>query len=425
MAYNVELRVSAGGATPFTGDSQLVYIKTNKTLVDGLLDTNGKLQSAVVPDWLMNSPRNGGTITANKTFLQVFTQIKNALGLGSLSNSAAAALMNGAYVEVNADSVTITGDNYFQGFAAIGDDGVANQNSLTLERGDRLTFIGYQLADDQAEGWCSLNSFDFSTWPATLTVYYQTQSACQTAGGTWLAGAGGEQLELTNWSVTNSTYPVAIAGATEGESVKGIMSNVHVYKLHNLVNIKSLASEFGLDGNGQLTIDDATTTTKGKVQIGTGLEITGGIAALKKATTTTLGGVIVSTGLSVDGSGNITLNKATTGALGGVIVSTGLDVDASGNLTLKKGSTTQLGGVIAEATSGLTIDANGKITLTPQSGQIASDAEAKAGTNDTKIMTPLKTWTEVKQLLGLQIFTNLTNANAAGLAAGSYAFVQV
>jgi hypothetical protein len=399
MAYNVELRVSAGGASAFSGDGQKVNVATHKSLVDGLLDSGGKLKSDIVPDWLFNGARNGGTITTNKTFKEVFLQIKTALGLvAPLTNAAAAALMNGSYVEVNADSVVISNTDYFKGMALIGDDGVANQVSLTLERGDRLTFINYSLFDDSVAGMCSTNSFDYSTWPPTVVVYHETESACTTGGGVWISNLGGDPIEFTNWSVTNSTYPEAIAGASEGASVKGIMSAANIFKLHNLVNIKSLATEFGLDGNGNLTIDDATSSLKGKASFSTGLEISSGV---------------------------VTLRKATTSLLGGVIVSTGLEVDASANLTLRKATSSLLGGIIVPTTGGLSVDASGNLTLTPQTGQIASEAEAKAGTDNTKIMTPLRTWDQTKNLLGLRIYTNLTNANAANHPTGAYAFVQV
>lgn len=427
MAYNVELRVSAGGASAFSGDGQKVNVATHKSLVEGLLDTGGKLKSDIVPDWLFNGARNGGTITADKTFKEVFLQIKTALGLGTLTNTAAAALMNGAYIEVNADSVVVSGTDYFRGNAAIGDDGVANQVSLTLERGDRLTLINYQMFDDTVAGMCSTNSFNFATWPPTVVVYHETESACTTGGGTWLSNLGGDPIEFTNWSVTNSTYPEAIAGASEGQSVKGLMSAANIFKLHNLVNIKSLATEFGLDGNGNLTIDDATASLKGKASFGTGLEISSGAVTLRKSTTSLLGGVIVSTGLEVDGNANLTLRKATSSLLGGVIIPTtgGLEVDASGNITLRKATSSLLGGIIVPTTGGLSVDASGNLTLTPQSGQIASDAEAKAGTENTKIMTPLRVWDQTKNLLGLRIYTNLTNANAANHPTGAYAFVQV
>jgi hypothetical protein len=397
MAYNTQLRVSNNG--DFSGDGQLIYVATDKALVNGLLDGAGKLNTSLVPDWLFNAKRNGGTITANKTFEEVFLQIKSALGLSLLSNSAAAALMNGGYVEVNAiNGVTISGSDYFRGFCDIGDDGQEDQVSLTLEHGDRVTFIAHSVLDADPTGLCSIIGFDYSTTPPTLITYHDTESECTTAGGTWLANIGGDPLESTSWSVVNSTEPLAVAGASEGASTKGLMSGAHAFKLHNLVNIKSLASEFGLDGNGNLTIDDATTSAKGKVQIGTGLEVSSGVA---------------------------TLRKATTSLLGGVIVSTGLEVDASANLTLRKATASLLGGVIVEASSGLTVGADGKLTLTPQTGQIADLATAKAGTDNTKIMTPLRVWDQTKNLLGLRIYTNLTNANAAGHPTGAYALVQV
>jgi hypothetical protein len=92
---------------------------------------------------------------------------------------------------------------------------------------------------------------------------------------------------------------------------------------------------------------------------------------------------------------------------------------------LRKATASLLGGVIVEASSGLTVGADGKLTLTPQTGQIADLATAKAGTDNTKIMTPLRVWDQTKNLLGLRIYTNLTNANAAGHPTGAYALVQV
>ena len=82
---------------------------------------------------------------------------------------------------------------------------------------------------------------------------------------------------------------------------------------------------------GVLSAADATNTVKGVASIGSGLSVSAGVLVMAPATTTTIGGVKVGTGLSVAGDGTVSADAipdATTSTKGIVQVGTGLDVSA-------------------------------------------------------------------------------------------------
>jgi hypothetical protein len=93
-------------------------------------------------------------------------------------------------------------------------------------------------------------------------------------------------------------------------------------------------------------------------------------ADIPPATATTIGGVMVPTGGGVHlNKGLITLEKASATQIGGVIIpaNDGLSVDANGNLSVAPASPSALGGVKVAANSGITLS-NGAISLNAGTG---------------------------------------------------------
>lgn len=114
-------------------------------------------------------------------------------------------------------------------------------------------------------------------------------------------------------------------------------------------------------------IQDATTSQKGVVQIGTNIDVVSGVISVKTADTSNLGLVRIGTNVDV-ASGIISVKTADTSNLGLVQVGTNIDV-TSGVISVKTASASQLGlvqvGSNINVTGGGTISVNSSSTTTP------------------------------------------------------------
>ncbi len=108
-------------------------------------------------------------------------------------------------------------------------------------------------------------------------------------------------------------------------------------------------------------IPDATTSTKGLVQIGSGIDVTDGVISVPTATSSVQGLVQVGANLSVtSGVLTTTFGDATSSAHGVVQVGSGIDV-TNGVISIPLASTTNLG--IVQVGTGLQIDGSGVLSL--------------------------------------------------------------
>jgi hypothetical protein len=247
-----ELREKISGA--FNNANSRILVASEKSIVIGLLGADGKLANDIIPEYLLNARRDGGTIAANKTFQEVFNQLKAALGLSSYSDSAAAEFMNGAFVTVNtATSISVTkGAGSFDGFASAGDDGAQNQTSLALENGDKLVFLSYESYDNTEAGYCIIDGYPSPS--------IETQAACTTASGIWMASGGASGI-VTKWAVVNSTYNNAT------QSTAGLMSAADKTKLDGLSNYVHFSggANVSRNGGGISFLADITVNSEGHV----------------------------------------------------------------------------------------------------------------------------------------------------------------
>jgi len=104
------------------------------------------------------------------------------------------------------------------------------------------------------------------------------------------------------------------------------------------------------------TLPDATTISKGVVQIGTNIDVAGGVISVKTASAADLGVVQIGSGLTVtDGVVELgSLPNATTSTLGVVQIGDNIDVTA-GTISVPVATTSSLGVVSVQSGGGLTV----------------------------------------------------------------------
>lgn len=137
---------------------------------------------------------------------------------------------------------------------------------------------------------------------------------------------------------------------------------------------------------GELS-DKASTETFGIVKIGDNLSVNDGVISVPVAGAEDFGVIIPGTGLTTN-NGTLNLKKATNESLGGVIIDTdnGLDYNTSGVVKVKQATANTLGGV--KVGSGLSIDANGVLSVTDEGDNAVVDTtlnilKVTAANNDT------------------------------------------
>lgn len=213
----------------------------------------------------------------------------------------------------------------------------------------------------------------------------------------------GANINVSSGLISVPTATTSVAGVFRGDSLftnsGGLLSwqNIASVGTRGFVRV---GSGLGIDANGVLSRGasggDATTSSKGIVQIATasGLSVTGGVVSTVTATTgvkgvargdgtfahsggvldqttistaSVLGLVKVGTGLSIDGTGLLTrtgvANDATTFSKGVVQIGSGLGV-SSGVVSLTTGNATTGAAGIVQPGTGLNVDGSGVLSMT-------------------------------------------------------------
>ena len=229
-----------------------------------------------------------------------------------------------------------------------------------------------------------------------------TPDATTTTKGVVQIGSG---LNVSSGIVNadwGSTSGKGILQVGDGLSVSSgtVSLNRTSYASAGTAGLIKVGNGLQIDGSGVLninmaTLPDATTSVKGLVTVGTGINIASGVISidpLPVATASTLGAVKPGTNMAVDGTGalSVTIPDATASTKGivkidtasGLTISSGtlsaavasnsgwglvkvgsnLVVDGSGNLSVPNATTTVLGAVKVDGTS-VTVDANGLISV--------------------------------------------------------------
>lgn len=380
---NAELRVSNGST--FDGVDQLIYMRSHKDLVDGLFGGDGKILEALLPN-------------------SVYGGLRFVDYAGGASHDTTAEL------ETAADSyVTANGGN------------------------TRGTFFIFN-----------------ATTTITVSALHQvrTESGLVEAAGTFSVNPG-DWLVCTDesgssWAVINNTYLNATTG------VAGLMSASDKQKLDGLSNYTHhTQAALSIDATEVETIDGITVNTDGHVtaiskqairavsQSVSGLMSAAdktkldGIAAsannysLPAATASTLGGIKVGTRLTMTGlvlsADSQTENNFTT------VLKNKLDaIEAGANLytapTDGANSTLTLGGI--EKIAGITVQADGRVTAVSKENiqsasetlqgviEIATATEAKAGSDNSKALTPAGGKAMIDLLAGLKAYSSVVAADA-------------
>ncbi len=141
-------------------------------------------------------------------------------------------------------------------------------------------------------------------------------------------GSGANTISVNN--ATSSQKGLVQIGS--GLSVSGGVVSVDPTTITkastSVFGVVKVGSGIAVSG-GVISAADATTSVKGVVQIGSGLSVSSGIASLNIATTSVLGGIKIGSGMSVDGTGVLSFSSsslATTSTAGIMQVGTGLSV---------------------------------------------------------------------------------------------------
>ena len=171
-----------------------------------------------------------------------------------------------------------------------------------------------------------------------------------TASATVLGGVKvGSNLSIDGSGVLSAdaapyTLPTATAsvlgGVTIGDNIDVSSGVISVPKAtSSTLGVVKPGTGLSVDSNGVMsadTIADATTTSKGIVQIGDNIDVSSGVISVPKATSLSLGVVKVGTNLYVDSDGTISAADAAVGILPQIVVT----APAGCTVTVSKGATT-------------------------------------------------------------------------------------
>lgn len=191
-------------------------------------------------------------------------------------------------------------------------------------------------------------------------------------------------------------------------------------------------------GDGTLSVNNATTGQKGVVRVGSGLQVSSGLASIAPATSDTIGGVKPGTNctVAVDGTlnvsdGSYTLPNTTTTVLGGMITGNGLQVNSgvvsviygSDPNTAASGADSRIAG--AAPLNNPVFTGNARLTASPatndDSTSIASTGFVKAQNYLTAASAPAATTSTKGQVIvgaGLSVNSGIVSV-AYGTTSGT------
>lgn len=163
--------------------------------------------------------------------------------------------------------------------------------------------------------------------------------------------------------------------------------------------------------NGEISVPDATHLVKGAVKVGDNIDVSNGEISVPRATNLNLGVVTPGAGLSVNPvtPGVMSLNTATENVIGGVKVGDNLSVENDGTLSVPEATTNNFG--VVKVGENLTIDSNDELVVKDAQpslvkGAVTIDAQ---NSNLTLLNGVLDVPTGTKNNKGvLQVGDNLT-----------------
>jgi len=227
-----------------------------------------------------------------------------------------------------------------------------------------------------------------------------------TAGNLDVDGSGNISVPLA----TNSTVGVLEVDESNGLTITaGVLdidsSNITDFPIatdvaKGILEVNTSSSLTLVAGVLDINIADATTSSKGIVQIGSGLSIASGVLSLdtlSDATTSSKGIVQIGSGI-VDTSGVISISEiATAIQVGYVSIGSGLGVDGNGELSRGNGNATtsskgivQIGNSISVASGVISLDTANNTTLGLVKPLATTRITVTSGDIDTGTNVPLK-----------------------------------
>jgi len=368
MPRNVEVRERVTGS--FGHADSLLYPKTTKSMVVGLLDASGKIAPDLIPDWLLGTRRYLMTWLSPSAFNTAGALTDALIDFENIINDGAwdatiQAMARGMYIVIGA-AMTLTVSTGHTIYSA--DDGV-----LTVSAG------------------------------GTITLEINDYLVIENISG----GSGFSTATTVQWSVINNTHGLATT------SVSGLMSSTDKTKLDGIAaganNYSHPAyTARSIDTDGIEVLDTFTSDATGHVT---------GVAkrSLPAATGSTPGVMSAVDKSKLDGielnannythptgGANTTLTLATNETIAGLTVNSLGHVTAATKQTIRTGTTSQTGIL-----------------------QLATGTELTTSLSTTKALTPTAVKTMIDYFAGMIRYANLTAANAATHNDGAIVLVTV
>jgi hypothetical protein len=273
----------------------------------------------------------------------------------------------------------------------------------------------------------------------TLTVTYSQPDASTSTKGIVQVGAGFDVAAgvLSTKVASASTAGVACAAGllnsgmklvgTELQAVVASTTEVGIARGDGTTVLTAGDGTLSLAG-ALLTPPDATTSTKGAVQVGAGLAVSSGVLSLSlpDASTSTKGIVQANpvSGLSLSAGVLSVAGVNTGGSIGGVLASSGGGITyGSGTFTLDDATTSTKGIVSVSAGNGLGVS-SGVVSIAPATASVAGSVLVGSGLSASGgVLTLLDASTSVKGLVqvgtGLSVASGVISADTTGGTLGA------
>lgn len=130
MSRILEIRQKKNGS--FNDSNSLVYVKTHKSAVIGLLDGSDKIDISILPNSILGASKNAGSIDANITLANALSAIASAMNNQTSLYAGSFLISNGTNQVSSSTGHTIQYND---------ENGPSYADSATLEHGDHLYLI--------------------------------------------------------------------------------------------------------------------------------------------------------------------------------------------------------------------------------------------------------------------------------------------